>query len=264
MTVAVIDDLFVRIRSTGFFLRFTLFTRILLAAGFIPTGIVKLLGQRFTTMPNTTPSGAFFEALYQTGLFWNFVGAVQVVAGVLLLTPRHAHLGALLFLPVMASITVINVALGFGLTTVITALMLLAALYLCCWDYDRFRSLFTSRPFEPRHRIPIEPRPRAWASGESGGSDRSGGGRVHAVAFHRVRPRHRQGHRHRRAARGRNGLVETDELRAVAAGARPGAQVERRVAGSADPPGRSLVNWMFCRPVSGSVVRAAACQPRSS
>ena len=154
MTVAVIDELFVRIRSTGFFLRFTLFTRILLAAGFIPTGMVKLLGQRFTTLPDTTPIGAFFESMYQTGLFWNFIGAVQVVAGVLLLIPRHAHLGALLFLPVIASINVINVALGFGLTTVITALMLLAALYLCCWDYDRFRSLFTTRPFEPRHRIP--------------------------------------------------------------------------------------------------------------
>ncbi len=154
MTVAVIDELFVRIRSTGFFLRFTLFTRILLAAGFVPTGMVKLLGQRFTTLPDTTPIGAFFESMYQTGLFWNFIGAVQVVAGVLLLTPRHAHLGALLFLPVIASINVINVALGFGLTTVITALMLLAALYLCIWDYDRFRSLFTTRPFEPRHRIP--------------------------------------------------------------------------------------------------------------
>ncbi|MCY4025010.1 MAG: DoxX family membrane protein [Acidobacteria bacterium] len=156
MTVAVIDELFVRVRSTAFFLRFTLFTRILLAAGFIPTGLVKLLGQRFTTLPDTTPIGAFFESMYQTGLFWNFIGAVQVVAGVLLLTRRHAHLGALLFLPVIASINAINLALGFGLSTIITSLMLLAASYLCCWDYDRFRSLFTTGPFEPRHRIPTQ------------------------------------------------------------------------------------------------------------
>ena len=72
----------------------------------------------------------------------------------LLLVPRHAHLGALLLLPVIASINVINIALDFGLTTVITALMLLATVYLCCWDYDRFRSLFTTRPFEARHGIP--------------------------------------------------------------------------------------------------------------
>ena len=92
--------------------------------------------------------------MYQTGLFWNFIGAVQVVAGVLLLSLRHAHLGALLCLPVIASINVINIAPGFGLTTVITAFMLLAALYQRCWDYDRLRGLFTSRPFEARQRIP--------------------------------------------------------------------------------------------------------------
>ena len=92
--------------------------------------------------------------MYQTGLFWNFIGAVQVAAGVLLLSPRHAHLGALLFVPVIASINVINIALGFGSTTILTAFMLLAALYLCCWNYDRFRGLFTSRPFEARRRIP--------------------------------------------------------------------------------------------------------------
>lgn len=149
-----IDELFIRVRSKGFFLRFTLFTRILLAAGFIPTGMVKLLGFRFTILPETTRIGAFFESMYQTGLFWNFIGAAQIVAGVLLLVPRHAHLGALLFLPVIASINVINLALDFGLTTVITALMLLATVYLCCWDYHRFRSLFTTRPFESRHRIP--------------------------------------------------------------------------------------------------------------
>ena len=64
--------------------------------------------------------------------------------------PAHPHL---LFLPVIATINVINVALGFGLTTVITALMLLATLYLCLWDYDRFRSLFTTRPFDAHNDV---------------------------------------------------------------------------------------------------------------
>lgn len=43
--------------------RFTLFTRVLLAAGFIPTGMVKLLGQRFTSISPGHPIGAFFEAM---------------------------------------------------------------------------------------------------------------------------------------------------------------------------------------------------------
>ena len=149
------NRLFLWVRSKGFFYRLTLFTRILLAAGFIPTGMVKVLGQRFTAMPPTAPIGAFFEAMYQTGLFWRFIGAVQVVAGVLLLVPRLAHLGALMFLPVIVCIAVITVALDFGLTKVVTASMLGAVLYLCLWDYDRLRSLLTSRAPEAPHRVPV-------------------------------------------------------------------------------------------------------------
>ena len=152
--VTVLDGLFGWVRSSRLLLRFTLFTRILLAAGFIPTGLVKLLGRRFGTIPVDEPIGAFFEAMYQTGLFWNFIGATQVVAGALLLVPRFAHLGALLFLPVVVSINVVNLALGFGLTTVITFLMTLAVLYLLLWDYDRFRGLLTRRPFARRPELP--------------------------------------------------------------------------------------------------------------
>ena len=46
-----LDRLFLWVRSKDLFYRLTLFTRIMLAAGFIPTGTVKLLGRRFTTMP---------------------------------------------------------------------------------------------------------------------------------------------------------------------------------------------------------------------
>ena len=42
MLVVVLDEFFRRVRSKDLLLRFTLFTRILLAAGFIPTGMVKL------------------------------------------------------------------------------------------------------------------------------------------------------------------------------------------------------------------------------
>ncbi len=147
-----VDRLFHRVRSVPFFLRFTLFTRILLAAGFIPTGMVKVLGRRFTILSTDEPIGAFFEAMYQTGLFWHFIGAVQVVAGVLLLIPRTAHLGAALFVPVMVNIFVITVALEFTGTPVVTGLMMLAVLYLCAWDYHRFRGLLTTEPLAPEYR----------------------------------------------------------------------------------------------------------------
>ena len=152
-----LDRLFLRLRSIPFFWRFTLFTRILLAAGFLPTGMVKLQGKRFTTMSVETPVGAFFEAMYQTGLYWQFLGAGQMLAAVLLLIPRTAHLGALLFLPIMTNIFVVTVSMAFRGTPLITAMMLLAVIYLCAWDYHRIRPLLTEQPWSeapvPRLRL---------------------------------------------------------------------------------------------------------------
>ncbi len=157
--MSILDRPFLWIRNGALCYRFTLFIRILLAAGFIPTGMVKLLGRRFTTMGVDTPIGAFFEAMYQTGVFWRFIGLTQVVAGVLLLIPRFAHLGAAIFLPVMTSIFLITVGLGFGGTTFITGPMLLAVLWLILWDYHRFRPLLTAAPFD--HPVP-QPRLDPW------------------------------------------------------------------------------------------------------
>ena len=149
-----LDTLFVWVRSKPILYRVTLFTRIMLAAGFIPTGMVKLLGQRFTVMSVSTPVGAFFEAMYQTGLFWRFIGAAQVFAGLLLLVPAVAHLGALLFLPIVGCITVITIALSFGNTVIVVSAMLAAVLYLLLWDYDRIRSILPTIPLAMAPRTP--------------------------------------------------------------------------------------------------------------
>lgn len=141
--------IFLWIRATPFFLRLTWLTRILLAVGFLPSGLTKLLGRRFTTLSVESPIGAFFEAMYQTGFYWHFLGGAQVAAAALLLIPRWSHLGAALFLPIIVNIFVITVALDFTGTPVIVGLMLFAALYLCLWDYHRFRGLFSQSPLEP-------------------------------------------------------------------------------------------------------------------
>jgi hypothetical protein len=141
-----VDRAFLRVRESRFLYRFALFTRILLAAGFIPTGMVKLVGERFTFGVSADPIGAFFEAMYQIGLYWRFLGLSQVLAGALVLVPRWAHLGAAMFLPIMANIFVVTVALRFRGTPLITGLMLLAVVYLCAWDYHRFRGLITEAP----------------------------------------------------------------------------------------------------------------------
>ncbi len=120
---------------------FTAFTRVLLALGFIPPSIPKILHQPFTSLPETNPVGDFFGALYRTGFYYEFIGWGQLLAALLLLSPRTAHLGALLFLPIIANIAVLTFSVGFAGTVYVTALMLLAVIYLVAWEYDRLKPL---------------------------------------------------------------------------------------------------------------------------
>lgn len=125
---------------------FTAATRVLLAVGFIPPSIPKILHQPFTSLPETNPVGDFFGALYRTGFYYEFIGWGQLLAAILLLFPRTAHLGALLFLPIIANIAVLTFSVGFKGTVYVTALMLLAVLYLVAWEYDRLKPvLFADR-----------------------------------------------------------------------------------------------------------------------
>src|SRR6476660_1080942 len=78
---------------------FAVFCRLALALGFIPSGIVKVMGERFTALPSNHPLGHYFDALHRTGFYYRFIGVSQLTAALLLLIPRTALLGALLYLP---------------------------------------------------------------------------------------------------------------------------------------------------------------------
>lgn len=125
---------------------FTAFTRIILAIGFIPPSLKKILNEPFTILPDSHPVGHYFNALYATGYYYQFIGWGQLIAAILLLFPRTAHLGALMFLPIIINIAVLTNSVGFVGTRYITMLMAIAAIYLVCWDYDRWKTLlFTKR-----------------------------------------------------------------------------------------------------------------------
>jgi hypothetical protein len=64
-----LDALNARVMQYPAAARLTLMSRILLAVAFIPTGSVKLMGERFTSLGMDTSVGAFFEAMYQTGAY---------------------------------------------------------------------------------------------------------------------------------------------------------------------------------------------------
>jgi hypothetical protein len=129
---------------------FTVFIRCLLALGFIPPSIPKIMHRPFTMLPDTTPVGAYFHALYNTGFYYEFIGWSQIVAALLLLIPRTAHIGACMFLPIVVNIAVLTCSVGFKGTWLTTILMSFAALWLTAWEYDRLKPLiFRTRVDRP-------------------------------------------------------------------------------------------------------------------
>ncbi|MEM7382412.1 MAG: hypothetical protein AAF361_14635 [Bacteroidota bacterium] len=107
--------------------------------------MTKLLGNPFTSLPTSNPVGYFFDAFFQASEYYVFVGATQVLAGLLLLFPVTATLGAIVYFPIILNIAIITFAIGFKGTWVITLLMTTACLYLLVWDYDKFKSLLPKR-----------------------------------------------------------------------------------------------------------------------
>ncbi|HVQ39261.1 MAG TPA: hypothetical protein VMS31_17105 [Pyrinomonadaceae bacterium] len=136
-----IDRVHARVKRNKWLRAFTVFTRIIIAIAFIPSGLTKALGHRFTILGTDNPVGFFFEALYRTGFYWRFLGLCQLAAALLLLIPRTATVGAVMFFPLILNIFVITISLHFQGTPFITGLMLLANIYLLCWDYDRLKGL---------------------------------------------------------------------------------------------------------------------------
>ncbi len=145
-----LDQLHSSVTNRWYLQLFTVFTRCLLAIGFIPPSIPKILHQPFSVLPDTHPVGAYFNALYNTGYYYDFIGWTQLFAALLLLIPRTSHLGALMFLPIIVNIAVLTSSVGFKGTWLITILMSLAAVYLVAWEYDRLKPiLFRNRIGRP-------------------------------------------------------------------------------------------------------------------
>ena len=84
--------------------------------------------------------------MYQSGIYWKFLGATQLVAGLLLVTQRYAKLGAIIFFPIIANIFIITISYNFHGTPIITGLMLLATILLLLWDWDSLKVLINQKP----------------------------------------------------------------------------------------------------------------------
>ena len=119
---------------------FSIFCRLALAAGFIPSGIVKIMDERFASgLSVNHPMGHYLEALHLTGYYYTFIGVVQVAAAIMLLIPRTATLGAFLYFPIILNITVLTFATRFDGSLFTAPLMTLANLYVLGWNYEKWK-----------------------------------------------------------------------------------------------------------------------------
>lgn len=134
-----LDRIHYRARQNRWLRNFAVFNRIALAAGFLPSGYVKIAGERFTVLAVNHPMGHYLEALFYTGYYYPFIGVMQMTAAILLLIPRTATFGAVIYFPIILNICILSLAVRFDGSLVTSPLMVLANLYLLCWDYHKWK-----------------------------------------------------------------------------------------------------------------------------
>jgi apolipoprotein N-acyltransferase len=125
---------------------FVIYLRYLIGFAFIFASIIKIKGERFTSIPPTEPVGHFFEAMYRSGFYWNFLGWAQLIAGSLLMSQRFSTIGALVFFPIILNVCLITISIDFGSgTPVITTLMLLGTVFLILLGLQKIRNPIQTR-----------------------------------------------------------------------------------------------------------------------
>jgi uncharacterized membrane protein YphA (DoxX/SURF4 family) len=129
----------------------TLTVRFLLGAVFLVFGANKLVP--FIPMPPLPPAAApFIGGLAAAGYMIPMLGAIEVVAGALLIAGRFVPLALTVLAPIVVNIALFHVLLvpGFGMV----AFLLASELYLA-WVYrDAFRGLL--QPVTPQSVTSIE------------------------------------------------------------------------------------------------------------
>lgn len=112
--------------------------RAAMGLGFIGSGIRKLPGVKFTALPIKNPVGYFFDAMYQTGFYWNTIGLIQILLGVLIFFNRSVVAAVLIMVPITLNIFLVSIALQMQGTPLITISMLLANIFLLFWHYENY------------------------------------------------------------------------------------------------------------------------------
>lgn len=145
------DRLHAQVKANNWLWVFSLFCRFMLALGFIPAGIVKIMDERFASgLSANHPMGHYLEALHLTGYYYTFIGIAQIAAAIFLLIPRTVTLGAFIYFPIILNICILTYATRFNGSLFTAPLMTLANLYLLGWNYEKWKYIL------PFNRLPDE------------------------------------------------------------------------------------------------------------
>ncbi len=137
---STLDQLHSKAKQNRWLWLFSIFNRLVLALGFIPAAIVKLIDERFASGLHVNhPMGHYLEALHLTGYYYTFIGIAQLAAAVMLLIPRTATLGAFIYFPVILNICILTFATRFDGSLFTAPLMTLANLYILGWNYEKWK-----------------------------------------------------------------------------------------------------------------------------
>lgn len=146
---STLDRIHSRAKQNTWLWLFSIFCRVALAAGFIPSGLVKIMDERFASgLSANHPMGHYLEALHLTGYYYTFIGIIQITAAVMLLIPRTVTLGAFLYLPIILNITILTYATRFDGSLFTAPLMTMANLFLLGWNYEKWKYIL------PFNRLP--------------------------------------------------------------------------------------------------------------
>lgn len=125
-------------------------TRIFVGFALVPSGLKKVLGEPFTDPANSGPFHDFLDAFHATGVFYSFVGVMQLVTALLLMSQRFATLGAFLLMPIVTTILVFCWSTRVYPTASVVTLMWLATLGLLLWDFAKWRTIIApAKPTTP-------------------------------------------------------------------------------------------------------------------
>lgn len=85
---------------------FTVYLRYLIGGAFIIAafgmgkvrGTANLMGSLHQPIEQLAPIQQFFRVMQDSGIYWQFIGWSQIIAGALLMTQKLSRLGAIIFL----------------------------------------------------------------------------------------------------------------------------------------------------------------------